>query len=520
MRDGVTLSATLYLPGALQCPAPTVFLLTPYVAQISHDSGVYFASRGLPFLTVDVRGRGNSEGTFTANGNEARDGYDIVEWLAQQPYCNGKVAMSGGSYSGYVQWSAAKERPPHLATIVPVASPWRGFDSPAPRNMWPTYRIQWLNLLGGRTSQERMFADQPFWNQQYRRWLESGTAFRGIDGFLGHPSPIFQRWLQHPCQDNYWDAHNPTAAEYSRIEVPVLTITGMYDGNQLGALEHYRRHQRIASTEHYLIIGPWDHAGTRIPKPEFGGLKVGASSVLDLNQLQLEWYAWTMQGGPKPSFLAKPVAYYVMGADRWRYADTLSEVTAGSLELRIGQELEGNGSDGYVYDPRDVRLASLESTSDASSVVEQVPYGELFYQSQPFARATELAGFFKLAVWLSIDQPDTDFFVAVYEVGPDGAVIQLTTDRLRARYRESARIEKLVTSTEPLLYEFDQFTFVAREVPVGHRLRLVVGPVNSIHWQKNYNSGGVVADETVADARTVTVKLTRGVLSVPLGRTE
>jgi predicted acyl esterase len=113
LRDGTHSSAIAYLPGDQQERRPCVFTLTPYIAQSYHDRGVYFASHGYPFLSVDVRGRGNSEGEFHPLIQEAKDGYDVVEWLAQQPYCNGKVTMWGGSYAGYDQWATAKERPPH-----------------------------------------------------------------------------------------------------------------------------------------------------------------------------------------------------------------------------------------------------------------------------------------------------------------------------------------------------------------------------------------------------------------------
>jgi putative CocE/NonD family hydrolase len=550
MRDGVRLSATLYLPSEEHAPAPVLFLLTPYVAQISHETGVYFAAHGSPFLTVDVRGRGNSDGSFKADGNEAHDGYDIVEWLAGQPYCNGKVAMCGGSYSGYVQWCAAKMRPPHLATIVPVASPYRGVDSPAPRNIFPAYRVQWLNLLAGHTSQEKIFADQAFWNQQFRRWFESGGAFAGIDSFLGNPSPIFQEWLAHPERDAYWDSYNPTPGQYAEIDLPVLTITGAYDGNQLGALTHYREHLQygspIARSNHYLIIGPWDHAGTRFPKAEFGGLKVGPASLLDLQALQCQWYEYTLRGGSKPAFLQKRVAYYVLGAERWRYADTLEEVTARTVALYLDSSGEANdvfrsgslraGRPGegepecYVHDPRDITLAELESSIDPASCVDQrlvhASAGRhLVYHSEPFRQDTEVSGFFRLAVWLSIDQPDTDFQVALFDVDADGSAIRLATDCMRARYRESPREPKLINTSSPLLYELDQFNFVSREIRTGHRLRMVLGPLHSIHWQKNYNSGGVVAAETALDARTVTVRLFHdakrpSALYVPLGRPE
>src|SRR5580700_217312 len=103
LRDGIRLNATLYLPNPQASPAPCVFTLTPYVSDTYHARGIYFAAHGYPFAIVDVRGRGNSEGIFHPMLQEARDGYDVVEWLARQPFCNGKVTMWGGSYAGYDQ---------------------------------------------------------------------------------------------------------------------------------------------------------------------------------------------------------------------------------------------------------------------------------------------------------------------------------------------------------------------------------------------------------------------------------
>ena len=123
MRDGVQLNATLYLPKA-NGPAktPAIFTLTPYISDTYHARGAYFAAHGYAFAIVDVRGRGNSEGDFEPFAHEPKDGHDVVEWLAQQSFCNGKVAMWGGSYAGFDQWATAKEFPPHLTTIVPAAA--------------------------------------------------------------------------------------------------------------------------------------------------------------------------------------------------------------------------------------------------------------------------------------------------------------------------------------------------------------------------------------------------------------
>ena len=551
LRDGIRLNATLYTPKSHTAASPVVFTLTPYTVQLWHDYGVYFAAHGFPFLTVDVRGRGDSQGSFRPFIQEARDGYDVVEWIARQSYCDGRVAMWGGSYAGYDQWATAKEVPPHLATIVPVASPYMSVDMPMRGNIsWP-YLMQWLTLVSGRTLQDRLFFDsQAFWGAKFRQWFESGTSFKELDAFLGNPSPIFQEWISHPQRDGYWDSYNPSSHEYARLDLPILTITGIYDADQPGALQHFRKHLEHAPAavraRHYLIIGPWDHFGTRAPRAEFCGLKVGPASLVDLSKLHLEWYAWTMQGGPKPEFLQKNVAYYVMGADKWRYADTLEEVTAHTSRLFLrsdgnptdvfrsgwlGTEPPEKGeSDRYVYDPRDVSHAELESFLDPENRVDQsMTYAangkQLVYHSASFERDTEISGFFKLSAWLSIDQPDTDFRVSVYEIQLDGSSILLTTDAMRARYRESHREAKLVRTNEPLRYDFEGFTFVSRLVRKGNRLRLTIGPVNSIYSQKNYNSGGVVSEESMKDARPVTVTLFHDeshptALYVPFGRTE
>ena len=554
LRDGVQLQATVYTPKNQAAPAPCIFTLTPYIAQSYHDRGVYFAAHGYPFLTVDVRGRGNSDGEFRPLIQEARDGYDVVEWLARQPYCNGKVAMWGGSYAGYDQWAAASQFPPHLATIVPVASPYMGVDFPGRNNIFDPYDLQWLTMVSGRTSQENIFGDDLFWRTKYRQWFESGKPFKDFGTLLGNPSTTFQEWVAHPHPDVYWDGFNPTSEQYSKLTIPILTITGSYDGDQPGALTHYREYMRNASPEgrarHYLVIGPWDHAATRTPRAQIGGLTFGPASLVDLPKLHLDWYAWTMQAGPKPEFLKKPVAYYVMQADRWRYADTLDAVTAESRAYYLDStsnatDVLGSGSlradvptgkadhpagkaDHYIYDPRDSSFAELESTVDPESLTDQrMVYArrgeQLIYHTAPFVKDTEVSGFFKFSAWIAIDQPDTDFSVNVYEIRQDGTSILLSSDLMRARYRLNPREPKLIGTREPLRYDFQRFTFVSREITKGSRLRLILAPVNSIYSQRNYNSDGVAAEESMQDARPVTVTLFHdrshpSALFVPIGQ--
>ena len=531
LRDGVQLSATVYTPRGQKAPAPCIFTLTPYIGQSYHDRGIYFAAHGYPFLTVDVRGRGNSEGQYDPLLQEAHDGYDVVEWLAKQPFCNGKISMWGGSYAGYDQWAAAKEFPPHLATIVPVAAPYAGVDFPMRGNIFGPYDLQWLTFTSGRTSQDKIFGDSAFWNAKFRAWFESGAPFKDIDTLVGAPSAIFQRWLQHPHPDAFWDSYNPTAEQYARLSIPILTITGAYDGDQPGALAHYREYMKNASADgrarHYLIIGPWDHAATRTPRAEIGGLKFAPASLVDLPQLHLEWYAWTMQGGPKPQFLQKAVAYYVMGAERWRYADVLEGITSQLLPYyldsssnatdvlaagALGQQAASGKPDHYVYDPHDVSFAADEATADLEDLTDQhATYAQrgkqLVYHSAPFDKDTEISGFFKLSAWIGIDQPDTDFDVTISEIRADGRSINLTSDVLRARYRDSLREPKPVATHAAQRYDFDRFTFVSRQIGKGSRLRLTIAPINSMFSEKNYNASNPVSEQSMKDARPVTVTL-------------
>jgi putative CocE/NonD family hydrolase len=460
--------------------------------------------------------------------------------------------MWGGSYLGYSQWAAAKERPAQLATIVPVASSCPGVDFPMRNNIFSPFAMQWLTLTSGRSSQKEIFSDNTFWSNIYRRWHETGRSFRELDIFVGNPSLIFQEWLDHPTPDAYWAAHTPTDQQFSELHIPILTITGSYDDDQPGALEYYKRHLRHASSDahsrHYLIIGPWNHAATRTAATEFGGLTFGPDSAIDLPKLHLEWYAWTMQSGPKPAFLKAPVAYYVMGAERWRYANSLKDITAevktyyldskqnAADVLAAGTLGEGQGTgqpDAYTHSPGETFgiEVELEARADGLSLVDQgmtfaLCGRQLVYHTEPFKHDTEISGFFALSAWIAIDCPDTDFYVSVYEICLDGSSVRLSTDAIRARYREGVRFARIIETNEPLRYEFERFTFVSRQIKRGHRLRLVIAPIGRLieatFAEKNYNNGGVVAEGTADSSRPVTVRLFHdhihpSALHVPLG---
>jgi putative CocE/NonD family hydrolase len=259
-------------------------------------------------------------------------------------------------------------------------------------------------------------------------------------------------------------------------------------------------------------------------------LKFGQASVLDLNKLHTEWYDWAMKGGAKPEFLKKRVAYYLVGAEEWKYADSLESISNVTKTLylgsngepgdvfRSGRLSEGKAgstaaTDSWIYDPLDTRPGSAESDDDRNSLTSQRSVSNLFgegaiYHSEIFAEATEIAGFPKLTLWLKMDVPDTDLEADLYEILPDGGSVGLTSATMRTRYRESLREAKPVPMGKTEKYVFDNFTFFARQIAKGSRLRLVVRSINSPGTEKNYNSGGAVAAETGKDARTAHIALT------------
>lgn len=528
MRDGTRLNATVYRPHEQKDPLPVIFELTPYISDSYHGRAYYFAQHGYVFALVDVRGRGNSEGTFNPFLQEPHDGHDVVEWLARQPWSNGKVTMWGGSYAGFDQWMTLREEPEHLATVVPVASAHAGVDFPMYKNIFGPYVMQWLTFTSGVTGNENLFGETAFWISKFSQLYLQHRPFSELDQIVGNPSPTFHMWLSHPTVDSVWQSLAISPEQYRAIHIPILTITGSYDGDQTGAFTYYRAHMKYgndqAKAQHYLIIGPWDHAGTRTPKKDVGGLTFGDASMLDMNKLHTDWWDWRLKNGAKPDFLKKRVAYYVMAADEWKYADTLESISNSTRTLYLDSDSgrandvvsSGRLSDAkpaaalpdhYVYDPLDVRPAELEKEEIKNYLTDQRYalnlYGNgVVYHSEPFAADTEISGFAKLTAWIAMDVPDTDLAATLYEILPDGTSVQLTSDGMRARYRESLSQEKLVKSGEINQYVFDGFTFFSRRIAKGSRLRLVLNCPNSIYQEKNYNSGGVVAEESGKDAHT------------------
>lgn len=536
MRDEVQLNATIYKPHDQKEALPLILVLTPYISDGRHHVGTYFAKNGYVFATVDSRGRGSSEGIFDPFMQEAKDGYDIVEWLAIQKYCNGKVTMVGGSYTGYVQWATAKELPPHLKTIVPVASVKPGVDFPMQNNVSYPYVAQWLTYTNGKTPNELLFNDNSYWNSKFGELFQKSLPFKSLDTLVGNPNATFQKWLTHPTYDDYFKSMSPTPAQYAKIDIPILTITGHYDDDQVGAMTFYKEFMQYASpsakSNHYLIIGPWDHSGTRSPKKDVGGLTFGDASLLDMKTLHKQWYDYTLKGSSKPDFFKNKVAYFVSNKNTWKYASSLDEIgkdkqslylnTIKNSQYNLLQSAvlqssipQSSTPAEYTYNPRDKTFSNIEfgmtGIADNYLTDQRLAYSigtaGVVYHSALYENETEVSGFFELKAYIDTDVKDVDIMASVYEIKNDGTSVLLTTQTIRARYKDDLEKENFLKSGEISLFHFKNFPFISRVIEKGSRLRLIISSPNSIYSQKNYCSGGIVANETAKDAHTAHIKI-------------
>ncbi len=569
LRDGVRLGATLYLPAGVPAGAgavPVIFRMTPYVSDGFHPEALYLARRGFAFAAVDVRGRGNSEGSFEPWVDDGRDGYDVAEWLAGQRWANGRVGMVGESYCGRAVWSTLKEAPPHLASAVPIAA---GSGMRFWNDILGPDTLQSIAQTAGVTNNEHLAFDPAFWAGKYRELYLRHLPLRRLDSLAGFPSEIFQRFLDHPTPDAFWESMVPGPADFRRLRLPILTITGAYDINQASALHAYREYRDAAAARgdaagrSFLLLGPWDHAGTLRPRRQVGGIDFSAASAIDMPRLLADWFSYSLRDGPPPPLLAQGVAYYVIGTEQWRQDHDLDAISGAPLDLYLASDgdagslfhsgrlaLEPPGSvpappapaadpalapspgaalDRYVYDPLDVRPAATELDEVDAWVTDQrqavALHGDgIVFHSEPLPRDTDIAGAPRLDAWLSMDVPDADIEATLSLIDPHGGSVLLGAQTLRARYRQSLERQQLVHPGAVELYQFT-FPFLTRRLPAGSRLRLVVRSPNSIYAVKNYCAGGVVADESGRDARTAHIALHhdaryRSRLRLPLARPE
>jgi putative CocE/NonD family hydrolase len=519
MRDGVKLATDIWLPAATG-QFPLILMRTPYLRAYP-DFGfdqfaLYFAQHGYAFAIQDVRGRGDSEGEFNFFFQEGPDGYDAIEWLATQPWANGRVGMMGLSYLGTTQWLAAREHPPHLVCMAPTAAAGRYLEElPSVGGAFGLqWAINWLNSTSLKGMQGNLAGvDWPA-ILAHRPLITMDSALHGRE------IRLFREFLQHQTLDDYWRRIIFTPDDFAKLDLPTLITTGWFDGDQPGALSYWRgmRAYSPAKDHQYLIAGPWTHPQTLMGGAlSEAGFKFTPDSKIDNKAVHLEFFDYCLKGA-KPAPEWPRARLYFTGSNVWRSFDEYPprQATERPLYLTSGgraNTLSGNGklswdapgatsTDRYTYDPRQaLKLGFEEATLTKDGDHRGVERREdvLVYTSAPLTAPVTIAGTVMVELYAASDAKDTDFMVKLIDVQPDGRALKLGVDPvgvIRARYRQGIDREVFLTPGQVERYRIELYDIGHTFLP-GHRIRLDVMSHHAPFFNPNQNTGNPIATDTV-----------------------
>jgi putative CocE/NonD family hydrolase len=515
-RDGATLSAILERPaGAAR--VPTILEYTIYVNPDEARARVTeLAGHGFAGMVAYVRGKYLSPDTPVPYEHDASDTHAVLDWIARQPWSNGKVGMIGGSYSGFTAWAAAKRRHPALKAIAVSAAALPGQGLPMQNNVFLSDNYAWaFYVTNSKTLDESLYSDHDRWRQLPRKWFASGRPYRELDAIDGTPNPWLQRWLQHPDFDEYWQDMAPHGRDYSHIDIPALTITGYYDDGQISALEYFKEHvARARDAEHYLVIGPYDHLGTHWSKKptELRGYTIDPVAQLDSPALKLEFMDYALLGKPKPRLLADRVNYEVMGADQWRHTPSIGAMHGIPMRLYFSEQKEAAWYSLANRQPpagsrvvHEVDLANRVVFHNFHAFPMEIVQGPLQYVTEavfatpPFETATSVMGEFEGELVVTTNKRDFDLGITVFEAMPDGRLFHLARALQRASYAQGREKRRLLTPGREQRVPFIT-SMVARRMQPGSRLLVLVDANKNPFAQVNYGTGKDVSGESVEDA--------------------
>ena len=517
MRDGTTLYSDVYRPKA-EGRYPVIVERVAY--ELDHRLEPYaewYASRGYVFVGQSSRGTYWSEGEwvpFADDGwGERQDGYDTIEWAAAQPWSNGNVRTMDGSWSGHTQNLLAVTRPPHLKTM---------FNRMAPAQLGGSDGIGG-NMLGALVLKQLLIqAQHPSASPELRSHIEELESLNNnLAEVLSvlpsrslpfaddhHPGIVkaFNKSLGGPL-----DSHIDVTLKVSEIDVPIFHLGGWFDVFLLHTLEMFTGVSENGRTEQTrqsqrLIIGPWVHGQVEPDASQHGDLEFGPEAVLGINEFRKRWFDHYLNGEQNGAHDLPRVQLFVMGPNHWRNFDSWpppgtkdTKLFLGESSLSVDAPTEESSSTSYDYDPSDPvpYYDGGRSGFDAIGPIDVAPGEDRMnvFTSDPLDKPITVIGSMSLKLFDSSSAKDTDWFVTLNDVYPNGRSLRIRDGALRARHREGLDREVMMEPGQPYLFDID-LSATALEFAAGHRIRIAITSSQFPPRERNMNTGGVNNEET------------------------
>jgi hypothetical protein len=518
MRDGVKLSADIWLP-AQDGRYPALLMRTPYVkSRAGPHMDFYammrnFADQDYVALYQDVRGRGDSDGVFHADG-EGNDGIDTIKWIARQPWSNGSVCMFGPGYMALAGVVVALQTPQNLKCIVAtsIGATWSYFYV---GEAFSLENIPVYNVYRGRTDQRDVGATLD-WNRIF-----SHRPLLTLDKAAGADMPLYQRVLnfKDPMADVFLN-RRLVAEDYRKIDLPVLHVTGWFDSTLGGALDFWdtMAAHSPAKNKQYLLIGPWGHTQPFVGgTTRLGELEFTDDSVVDIMALHVRFFAHYLKGKTE-KFDFPRVRLYITGSNMWRDFDNYPPSNSRDRRLFLhsgshANSLAGDGwldwqvsddgepADTYIYDPQKPVPAGVgdppqQVAGDQRSIEQREDV--LVYTGEILTEPLEVIGRVTVELYAATDRRDTDFTAKLIDVYPDGRAVKMGMPKsgvIRARYRNGFGREELLTPGKVEKYVIDM-SHIGHTFLPDHRIRIEISSSAYPMVNPNQNTGNPIATDT------------------------
>ncbi len=514
MRDGVALRAHVFHPSGAAGPLPVVLIRQPYGRDdhpYMHARGAYWARKGYRCVVQDVRGKYGSGGRWEPLVHEAADGWDTLDWVAAQPWCNGDVGMAGESYHGITQWAVAASGHPNLRCVAP--------GDTAPDFYRAAYHGGAFSLLGIGEWAYEMNARALLNSFRFDPWH---LPVETMDEAAGTCSPAFKDLVHHPRRDEWWQERDLSRAP---IAVPGLHWSGWYDvflDASLAAWTAASARHTATATVQQLVLGPTDHGLSTLVTGHVGRIPVDRDAwCYDREERFFERWLRGVRNGVEDD---PTVQVYVVGADRWRTADGWPLPAAEPLRLYLrgdgraggvggGLSAEPPGDeppDAFVYDPeRPVDYWLTRSIWDMATALDdrrplETRPDVLVYTTAPLDEELEVVGPLSCELHVASSAPDTDFTAALVDVFPDGhaQLVQEGIARLGAlEQRDTTRYDG-----EEVLRLTVDMAATGHLFGRRHSLRLEVSSSDFGRYDRNLNTGRPAGTDARRRAARQTVR--------------